>query len=103
MFKLRAWTDDAIASITQDMVSKDWSCLDTESINNAFNSFSKTQQTTIEEKVPVKYITIPPKQMKCEPWMSKGLLVSARTKQKLFRKSKDKPKNHPRVNQNFDL
>ena len=85
----RAWTDDVIASITQNMVSRDWLCLDTESINNAFNSFSKTIQITVEEMFPIKYITIPPKHIKREPWVSKGLLVSARTKQTLFRESKD--------------
>ena len=100
-FERRTWTEVATASITQDMVSRDWSCLDTEPLNDAFNLFSETLQKTVEEKVPIKYVTVPPKHIKREPWMSKGLLVSARTKQKLFRKSKDKAKDHPFVKRYF--
>ena len=91
----RSWTPDTIANIIHDMQSKDWTCLESTTINQAYDIFSDNLQGCIDEYAPVRVVRIPSKHIKRDPWMTKGLLKSVKNKHKLFAKCKGKAKDHP--------
>lgn len=98
-FDKRTWSDDALSGIMNDMLSWDWTNLESDSLDEAFDLFSKRMQISIEKNAPLKTGIIPPNQVKREPWMTKGLMTSARSKHKLFKKSIGKPKEHRHAKQ----
>ena len=85
---------DAFASINEEMNSEDWSCLDTETIDNAFDVFLENFHKCIDSHAPSRMEKISKKYVIRKPWMTKGLLVSVKTKEKLFTKCRGKSKDH---------
>jgi len=94
-FEHRRVTDTAIASVNQELLSTDWSCLETTSVDEAYEYFINKIHEYIDKYAPIQTIKIPPMFIKREPWLTNGIMTSARVKQKLFNKSKGKPKDHP--------
>ena len=80
--------------INEEMYSNDWSCLDTETIDIAYDVFLENFQNCIDNHAPSRIVNIGKKYVKREPWMTKGLLVCMKTKEKLFTKCRGKSKDH---------
>lgn len=71
-FEYRQWTDNAIASIKQELSSKDWSSMESINIDGAYDLLIQNVQSSIDAHAPLKTACIPPKHIKWQPWMTKG-------------------------------
>jgi len=94
-YEYRDWNQNAIASINQQLMEIDWSQLQNEEVDEAYNTFNTYLNDLIDEYAPTKHKKTHKANLKREPWMTKGLLVSARNKNKLFKKCINKVKEHP--------
>ena len=63
----------------------DMSELNLLNFNDAFQRFLNTQHNVINAHAPLKRCTRRQKRLQCKPWISKGLYVSIRTTQKLYK------------------
>lgn len=86
-----------IANIIEELCRANWTNLDNDDLNHAYESFSEQIHKSIETFAPLRTITIYPNKTKSEPWMTKGLLISTRKKNQLFKKARGKPHEHPCV------
>jgi len=77
--------------------SINWHYLTELNTENSFTEFIQVLNSTLDLYAPEKVITIPPKCILKEPWMTVGLLKSSHTCDKLFKKSLRKDKSHPDV------
>jgi len=91
----RKITSDTYTQMNSFLSSQDFSSLNYGSINDAYSLFSDKLANCLNEYAPVRTKTVPSQYLKQEPWMSKGLLVSMKTKAKLFRKCKGKSRDEP--------
>ena len=85
------------ATITQQLVTKDWNFLNEGTLDNAYRSFEAVLNGCLDEHAPLKTKMIKATQTKRQPWITKGLLISIRTKNRLYNKCKTKPKNDPNI------
>lgn len=76
-FEHRRLTDTAIASITQELLSTDWSTLESVTVDEAYDSFINKIQGSIDKYAPLKIHQIPQKLIKREPWVTTGIMTSA--------------------------
>lgn len=88
----RKLNKSTLASIQKDLLNKDWSGLETGQLDAAYDTFINEVNKSIDQFAPVKKIVVPRKFIKQEPWVTNGILTSARKKDKLFKKCKNKPK-----------
>ena len=63
-----------------------WGYLNDLETNEAFQDFTSKLNTIIDFHAPLKHVKISPKQIIRDPWMTRGLLTSSHTCEKLFRK-----------------
>ena len=54
MITHQSWSQNAINSITQDLLSKNWDILEMESLDSAYNTFIEYLQSCIARHVPSK-------------------------------------------------
>lgn len=92
--KHRVLNNAALDGIKNDMQDLEWQTLSSCNTNEAYTYFTQTLQNIIDKHAPEKTINIPRKQIKREPWITKGILKSSQTVQKLFKKQLHKPKEH---------
>ena len=52
-------------------------------INDVFDEFLSLITKTISNHAPLKKLSRKQKQLKCNPWMTKGLITSIKKKQKI--------------------
>jgi len=86
---------ESCTKINDFLFNKDWSILHNGSINEAYAYFSDNLINCLNEYAPKKTKIITSKQFEREPWVTKGILISIKTKAKLYRKCKQKDKSHP--------
>ena len=91
----RPITSQIIDNINQELTNVNWDFLEETSVNMAYEAFHTKLQHTLDSIAPVKTIKINPKLSCQEPWITKGLLKSAKTLQKLYRKKICLPNEHP--------
>lgn len=94
-FKSRLLNDDKIYNISQALSNINWNNLLALPVSEAYDVFVNRLNRTLDELAPEKLIKIPSKNVIREKWVSPGLLVSFKTRDKLLRKSLGKPATHP--------
>ena len=66
----------------------DWSqLLKDDDSNTQFNTFLMHVHETMDQISPIKNVRISPKHRFVEPWMTRGLEISSRRKQQLYKKA----------------
>ena len=68
----RKLTKTALDSINIEMQNKDWSCLQHNTLNDAYKNFTDHLMACIEQYAPLKTIRVSSKFVRREPWMTKG-------------------------------
>jgi len=90
----RIINDDTLRNLAICIDNKDWSYLENMDTNLAYANFTQELTNIIDKIAPVKNITIPAFAIVREPWMSRGLIKSSLTLNKLHRKQLRKDNNH---------
>ena len=85
-FEQRKLTNEAIEHIKNDLEQKDWSILNGQDVNESYNILVTSINKSLDKHAPLKKVTIPAKYVINEPWMTKGLIKSSSTCDKLFSK-----------------
>jgi len=85
--KMRHLTPTKLQTIKQDLAKINWDNLYDMEINEAYNYFIKIIMETIDKTAPEKEQIIKNKLTFKEEWMSKGILKSSQTKEKLYKKA----------------
>ena len=93
-FTHRTLNDQSIGDIQDELLRTDWTPIITSTINDAFALFIAKVVNTIDKFASEKTVTIPNKQIIRQLWMTKGLMMSSRMKDRLFRKCINKPKTY---------
>jgi len=76
--------------IKQKLNEKNWSILENLNAQDGYSLFSTQFMEIINSEAPLKTITLSPKNIKHEPWITKGILKSSRNLNKLYRKKLNK-------------
>ena len=66
---------------------------ETESINDAFKAFTDVLRHTLNKHAPIKKVTHKILKLCTKPWLTKGTLISIKTKNELFAYIKKNPSN----------
>ena len=85
----------SIRHIKSALQQINWTHLHQLDINNAFKNFTEHLNCTIASNAPEKTVKIKSKYVIRNVWMTKGLMQSSITSNKLYRKYISKPKKHP--------
>ena len=94
-FKYRQLNHPALCKIQSSLVDIDWDELYHMNVDDAYNSFSDQLQQTIDKFAPEKSACIPYKCIIRDPWVTKGILRSSKTADKLFKAKLKHPSTHP--------
>ena len=86
IFKHRPISETAIHHITSALRNIDWTYLYQLDLNNAFKEFTKQLNDVIDLFAPEKTVNIKSKYVVRNEWMTKGLMKSFITCNKLYRK-----------------
>ena len=87
-FKSRCPNAEKLKDVNHQLMQKDWIGLLTgTTCNDKFDNFSGIVNNTLDEVGPIKTIQISGKQRYIEPWMTRGLEESSKTKLKLYKKT----------------
>lgn len=90
----RTINDDTLRNIAISINNKDWSYLENMDTNLAYKNFTQEITELVDKIAPLKNITIPAFAIMREPWMSRGLVKSSQTLNRLHRKQLRKEKSH---------
>ena len=60
-------------------------CINADNFNSIFGDFIKRVRLIIDFYAPLRQISRRQKRLRAKPWLTKGLLVSIKYKQKLYR------------------
>ena len=85
-FELRKLNDYALENIKFYLADKDWTQLEYIDSNEGYNLLTSTISDALNLYAPLKMIRIPAKYVITEPWMTKGLMKSSRTCDKMYSK-----------------
>ena len=88
-------TPHIVKYITDALGVTDWDFLENLPMNEAYQKFNEKLQYVINSISPLKIKNVDTHKDKREPWLTKGLIKSSKTVQKLYRKQLGKPKDHP--------
>ena len=94
--KSRNFDNQHMGKICETLSKVDWTELEDKDLNEAYDLFTTKILNIINDISPVKTITIPAKRIIRDPWVTKGVIKSATTLDKLYRNSLRKPKDHPK-------
>ena len=95
IFKHRPLSNVSIERIKSALQQINWTHLQQLDINKAFKNFIEHLNCTIASYTPEKTAKIKSKYVIRNVWMTKGLMKSSLTSNKLYRKCINKPKKHP--------
>ena len=85
-FEHRKLNDQALENIKLYLEDNDWRQLEDMDPNEGYNLLTSTISDALDIYAPLKMITIPAKYVITEPWMTKGLMKSSRTCDKMYSK-----------------
>ena len=91
-FTFRPLNETSIEHINDDLLQTDWSFLELGTIDDAYYTFQKTIDTTINIHAPERTVTIPYNKIIRQPWITKAIIISSKAKDKLYKKCSSKPK-----------
>ena len=91
-FTFRPLNETSIEHINDDLLQTDWSFLELGTIDDAYYTFQKTIDTTINIHAPERTVTIPYNKIIRQPWITKAIIISSKVKDKLYKKCISKPK-----------
>ena len=94
-FKYRPIDTTAISNINVALMNTDWSYLHSLDTVSSFTEFTSCINTLISKFAPEKEVVIPAKHIIREEWMTKGLIKSSKTLNKIYTKSIRKSKTSP--------
>lgn len=94
-FTHRPLSSEASTLITNAIREKDWEYLNNMETDDAYNEFTIEVNKLLDNYAPEKTTVIQPKYVIREKWMTRGLMRSSNTLNKLYRKCCKKPKIHP--------
>jgi hypothetical protein len=97
----RCLNEDKMTNIANGLGNVDWTELNDMNVEDAFNKFTEIITKQIDICAPVKTFKRPYKRIIRNPWMTPGLLKSARTLDRLYRKQITKP-NHCTANKRYN-
>ena len=84
--KTRAFTDSAVANISNQMTNLNWKeLLDDKDVNTGFNIFHEKLMTTIDEFAPETEKKINHKKIVRDPWITTSLMKSLTKQKKLYK------------------
>jgi hypothetical protein len=92
IIRKRFMTDTAIQNINSELQHKNWDYLHNMNTNDAYTEFANTLNNIIDNAAPEKIIKIAPSRVIRDLWMTRGLIASSRTLNKLHKKALGKPK-----------
>ena len=75
--------DTAVQLIASELIAIDWRYLESQQIDLAFDNFISRLNSIIDLYAPEKTITIHPKFIIREDWMTRGLMTSSKKCHKL--------------------
>ena len=82
----RYMTDVAIQHINSTIQNQDWNYLNNMTMDDAYTEFNNKLGDIIEYAAPQKTITIPSSLIIRDPWMTRGLIKSSKTLNKLHKR-----------------
>ncbi len=86
-----------LSEIREELSHHNWEYLNNKTTVEAFDEFHNNISAVINQKAPLKKTSAKSTQQKQKPWMTKGLLKSAKTQNVLYKKqlhvSKENPKH----------
>ena len=88
----RYMTDAAIQHINSTIQNQDWNYLNNMTMDDAYTEFNNKLGDIIEYTAPQKAITIPSSLIIRDPWMTRGLVKSSKTLNKLHKRRLGKSK-----------
>jgi len=94
-FYARKLNDPALINIKRSLANTNWNSLETLDTEQAFEQFINTITNTIDQFAPLKLIIIPSNKIIQNPWITKGLMNSSKTLDKLHRLKLKNPKTDP--------
>lgn len=92
-FKYRKLNPTATQAICDHLNNIDFNYLDALTTDEATENLVETLKETMDIYAPEKKITVSNKSLTHERWMTKGLLKSSKTSQRLYKSQLGKPKN----------
>ena len=85
-FKSRSLTDEKLNIVKNKLYLEDWyGLLNKSDVDENFNLLNDKISSTLDEVAPVRTITVSARRRFIEPWMSKSLESSSRTKIRLYK------------------
>lgn len=87
--------EDIQQRLQATLAETNWDYLDQMPPNDAYNEFNNQLQEILNEVAPIKTIKSTSKWIKRDPWITKGILKSSRTLDKLHKKKLSTSKTHP--------
>ena len=88
IFESRNLTEKRIKLIKERLIRTDWITLLTkDSCNENYNIITKTLKDVMDDISPVKQVKISGKCRYVEPWMTRGLEISQKKKESLYKKT----------------
>ena len=86
--------DTHIHAIIRSLETENWQFINnTTNINTAYDNFISKIHNIIDRHAPTKTISINNKNLIRKPWLSRGIINSAKTRDKLFKKCMGKPRD----------
>lgn len=95
MIQKRTLNDKNMPNIYNDLLHQSWTDLLRGSVDSAYNYLNEVLVNILNKHAPFKSKKTYTPKLKREPWMSKAILKSCKTKNRLYKESLKKPKNHP--------
>ena len=93
IFNCRQMKESNISNMKNSLSEIDWTFLMTKSAAVCFEAISEEITSALDQFCPIKTVVIPYKKIIHEPWMTKGLLKSSISIDRLYKKSLKKDKN----------
>jgi hypothetical protein len=95
IFTYRPMSEVIVNQVNNALRETDWNCLLNTNTVQAYNDFSNKLNNVINIYAPEKTVSIQPRYIIREKWMTKGMMKSSYTLNKLFRKCSKKAKTDP--------
>ena len=84
-FTCRNLTDEKFKNINFLLSQVNWTTLDNNNVNNAFQMFHETLNSVLDKIAPLKLVKIPGHRIWQDPWITKGISKSMNKCLKLYK------------------
>ena len=94
IIKTRKMNNEKINKINESLLHTNWNILNTDNVQTAFQNFVDKINEVVNKHAPEKEIKVRNKDIIRNPWITHGLLKSARKLDSLYKMQKNKPEGH---------